>query len=309
MRVIGTVSLAILVAVALAVGCGGGGGGGSGLPGGGGGAGTTTFTGPDDTGMTEEAPPSPEIPAGDAVTYTLNPESVHERLRVAHAVAEEQRTERTNLLLAYARQLGTLPSGPTRQQEELAKRKRLAAIAWLKRLGDRRAGPYLLIHAGRDPEAQRIALLQDRRPTPVELVRLRDEQEVRLACLDAIGSLQDFTAMPGLIPMLADLDLKVAEATMAALNQIMDDPEMGDDPYAYYDFLGGKDLAARRRTAEKWERWRKWWWRRRVEGMTTPPVPNGEREVPVGPESASPAAESGDAGETGEEGEEEGWGE
>jgi len=273
MRAIGVVFLVGLIGAALGFGCGGG---------------TTSVNrtympiGPADSaglvepstaGAISESGVIIPTPPGDAEAF--NPMDGEERRRATTSYANKMKRERDDKIAEYIRALTAQPeSGPDGQpvpeNVEAAKRTRIEAAVALRKFGDVIATPFLAIQS-----------VEDR------------DQEVRLACLDALGALQDYAAMPVIIPLLGDRDQKVAEAAMSALNGIMRGPEIRDTTHTY-DFLGGRNFEARQRTVKKWRKWWDWWL---SEGRKTAPERNGEREVPRGGEGkkkikpASPVAE------------------
>ena len=61
-----------------------------------------------------------------------------------------------------------------------------------------------------------------------------------------LGSLEDETAVPLLITLLEDEDLRLAETALGALGAIT---------HREYAFSEGTTIKARKKTAEKWRAW------------------------------------------------------
>jgi len=220
-------------------------------------------------------PASPESalvqPAASPAEYAgiaFNPENPADRLGLAEAAAEGQRQERTDLLLDYAAQLALQPRpGPDGraipQRVARVRQIRCEAARALGALRDRRASTYLVAQLTQDGDAS-----------------------VRLACLAALGQIQDFAVLPAVIEFLAHPDPDLAVAAMAAMNSIMQCPEVKEQ--GNFTFIAGTSLEARRGTAEKWRRWWKWWKGKHPELFGQPSRPEPTPAPPAAP--ATPPA-------------------
>jgi len=96
--------------------------------------------------------------------------------------------------------------------------------------------------------AKELACLHDTFATTHLMTRIAEDPDasVKYECVRTLGSLEDTTAVPLLVTLLEDEDLRLAETALGALGAITN---------REYAFSEGTTIKARKKTAEKWRAW------------------------------------------------------